>query len=337
VATSNQPGWILAAAKRDQRATIWLALLLLVPSLGFLGWNAEVLYNAWSGPFDFTEDVALSPGRRHWVSSAGPLLPTGLEQQTTLKLLKGAVSTTNVTAKYLAQPKLGKILIVKLRQDSAGDSVVGELVPLPSAVLAELSGIGPKDRFHPYLLDATSTYFTIWSLYGLLILFAGLVGVLALGLLGHGLTHQGPEGHDELVALARLGSPSALAARIESDLARAGAAGIAGPFRHSPSWLVVTDPLLRILRSEDLVALAPSAEVEGKQRTTSFAINLFRKGQDLPIKIGVETTQFKDILASLRSRFPWAYQEDMAALLRRWGSERATCEKEAATRRTETL
>lgn len=337
MAASTQPGWILAAARSDQRATVWLALIFLFLSGGFLAWNAEVIYNIWSGPFDFTADVAAGPGRRQWVSSGGAMMATGLEQQSTLRLFKGAVSSTNVTAKYLAQPKLGKILIVKVGNDFSGDPVVGELVPLPAAILAELTSLGPKDRFHPYLLDATRVYFTFWSIYGLLLLFAGLVALLSVVLLAYGLANLAPEKHDEFVALAKLGPAPTLAARIESDLARAGSSGTAGPFRLSPSWLVLAEPLLRIIRAEDLVAFSPFAEakVEGKQNTASIGINLFRKGQATPLRVDISATDLPPVLAALRARYPWAWEENHAAILGRWASERGACEKESAARRVQ--
>ena len=337
MAASTQSGWILAAARRDQRATIWLALIFLFLSGGFLAWNADVIYNAWRGPFDFTADLAANPGRRQWITSGGAMMPTGLEEQSTLRLFKGLVSSTNVTAKYLAQPRLGKVLIVKVGNDFSGDPVVGELVPLPASILAELTSLAPKDRFHPYLLDATGAYFTWWSIYGLLLLFAGLVAFLSVILLGYGFAHLAPEKHDELVALVRSGPPATLAARIESDLARAGSSGTAGPFRLSPSWLVLTEPLLRIVRAEDLIAFAPSAEakVEGRQKTASFAIHLFRKGQDTPVRIDISAADFPAVLTALRARFPWAWVESHAVIAGRWASEREACEKESAARRAE--
>lgn len=339
MAASTQPGWILAAAKSDQRATVWLALILLFLSGGFLAWNAEVIYNVWSGPFDFTEDVAKSPGRRHWIASSGAMMPTGLEQQSTLRLFKGAVSSTNVTAKYLAQPKLDKILIVKVGNDFSGDPVVGELIPLPAAVLAELTSLAPKDRFHPYLLDATRTYFTFWSIYGLLLLLAGLVAFLSVLLLAYGFANLAPEKHEEFVALAKLGPAPTLAARIESDLARAGSSGTAGPFRLSSSWLVLAEPLLRIVRAEDLVAFAPLAEakVEGKQKTPSFAISLFRKGQDTPLRVEIGAADLAPVVTALRARYPWAWEENHAAIIERWASGRGACEKESAARRAQAL
>lgn len=155
--------------------------------------------------------------------------------------------------------------------------------------------------------------------------------------LDHGLAKVAPEKHAELVALARMGAPGTVAARIESDIARSGASAVSGPFRHSPSWLVVVEPLLRIVRSEDLVALTPFVEtkVQGKQQSTTFAINIFRKGQSYPEKVGLDRAVLDAALVSLRSRFPWAYLEDGAAMLTRWETGREVCEKESAARRAE--
>ncbi len=325
-------GWIMGVARKDRISLLSALCILFAITSGLLWWNGSYIYNAALGPFDLTPELASNPGRRVWIRSSGTLVPTGLEEQTTVKLLKGLASTTSVSAKYLAQPKDGKLLIVKLSPHSSGDPVLGELLPLPATVVAELASVIPRDRLQPFLLDASRDYYSFWAPYNVFVLFVVVVAlVLLISVLGM-LLRINPRFHPELQTFARSGSLTSTVSRIEADLARFSKDGEAPPFRHSPTWLVWDEPSLGIVHRDDLVAFAPSATGAANAKA-NVEIQVFRRAKPLPSKVPIEPNQLAKCLGSLVARFPWALQEDAKALGDRWVSDQKGCEAEALARR----
>ena len=152
-------GEILSAVRRDNRTSVVAAVVLTAILGGVLLLNWKYLYNWALGPFAFDAALAAAPGPREFVRAEGPLLPTGLVQETTLRLFRGAVENKSVSASYMAMLTADRILVVKVTPDFSGRVVLGRLVPLPETVRAQLtsdtagaSGDSGR-RFYPYLLE----------------------------------------------------------------------------------------------------------------------------------------------------------------------------------------
>ena len=152
-------GEILSAVRRDNRTSVVAAVVLTAILGGVLLLNWKYLYNWALGPFAFDAALAAAPGQRDFVRAEGPLLPTGLVQETTLRLFRGAVENKSVSASYMAMLTADRILVVKVTPEFSGRVVLGRLLPLPETVRAQLSSdtAGASGdsgrRFYPYLLE----------------------------------------------------------------------------------------------------------------------------------------------------------------------------------------
>ena len=222
-------GEILSAVRRDNRTSVVAALVLTAILGAVLLLNWKYLYNWARGPFAFDAALAAAPGHREFVRAEGPLLPTGLVQETTFRLFRGAVENKSVSATYMAMLTAERILVVKVPPEFSGRVVLGRLVALPEAVRAQLpsdsagaSG-APGRGFYPYLLEQRG--------YGLLdanifVIVAVPLFVLSLPLLAWVAWKSARvERHDSMKRLARLGPLASVVGRVEAALVAAGRCG----------------------------------------------------------------------------------------------------------------
>lgn len=324
-------GWIMRAARRDRIRLVVAVFGLLAAVVGLLWLNRDYIYNVFRGPFDFTPALAANPGRRAWVRSSGPLTSAVLQETVTVEFFKGLARTTSVSAQYLAQAKDGKFLIVKILPGSSQDPLVGELVPLPTAITAELGSV-PRERLQPFLLDTTHDYYSFWSPYNLFVLLIGAAGVFLVPAFVVTLSRTSPQFHQELRALSSRGPIPRLVSQIESDLARWAKDPDGSRFHHSPTWVVWTEPVLGIVHRDDLVAIAPSATV-GATAKPVLEIQLYRRGRSFPSTVTVGELELRLCLRSVAERFPWAIQDDAKAFSMRWAADPKQCEADVASRR----
>src|SRR5262245_3031348 len=125
-------GVIKEAALKDIRGAATGLTIVALVCAAVLGLNWRYVYNFATGPYTFDSKLSAAPGAREFVRATGTMVPTGVVEKLTLRLLRGAAETTSVTAQFLAMNVDGKILIVKVDKDFSGSTVEGRLVPLPA-------------------------------------------------------------------------------------------------------------------------------------------------------------------------------------------------------------
>src|SRR5437016_5050630 len=242
---------ILVAARRDLKGGVQGSLALVVIAAIVLGINWKYVYNAAAGPFPFTAAVAAAPGPREFVVAKGTLVPTGWAQESTVRLLRGLVETKSTSARYLAMRVDGKLLVVKVPVDFAGDMVVGRLVALPTAIQATI----PADYApSPWMIDATIGYRADFNLF---VPLAALLFAVGLALVANSLRRVGKvERHPMIAPLAASGDPERAALKLDGEMRAAAAVDRVGPFVMTPDAIVALDPQLVIVPNADLVGAA---------------------------------------------------------------------------------
>jgi hypothetical protein len=113
-------GAILEAVKKENRNSVIAVTILAALLAAVLAFNWKYMYNWAAGPFRFDAALAAAPGAREFVRAEGPLLPTGMAQETTFRLFKGAVETKSISASYMAMLAGDRFLMVKVKPEFSG-------------------------------------------------------------------------------------------------------------------------------------------------------------------------------------------------------------------------
>src|SRR5689334_18567868 len=112
--------------RKQTQSLLTTCAVILVVCLVVLGFNWKYLYNFVAGPVQFGAALAANPGPHNWVRVAGEFIPTGLSEETTLKLKRVAVEK-HKSADYLKLQFEGKWLLAKVSTDFSGREVAGRL------------------------------------------------------------------------------------------------------------------------------------------------------------------------------------------------------------------
>lgn len=329
-----QRGTILEAVRQQNRSLILGVSLLCAILLAVLGYNWKYLYNWAAGPFEFDAALAADPGAREFVRAEGPMLPTGLSEESTLRLFRGAVESTRTSANYLAMLAGDGLLMVKVEPEFSGSVVEGELGPLPEAIRVELtrdseSGETPK-VFHPYLLEQSSYR---WDA-NLFVMVATPLFPLALLLLVVVIRQAGrPEEHAALKRLSRLGPYRAVVSRIEKELAAAGPTAAAGPLWVTGSWVAALQPSVLIYPIEDLVGFG--LEAKATKSGPTYELRFWAKGSTFSDSLTVSKEEARIALGALAKHAPWALVEDVEGFGKRWRRDAEACARDTDARRRE--
>jgi hypothetical protein len=324
-------GEILAAVRKDSRSSLIAALVFLAVISGVLGLNWKYMYNFLTGPFAFDARLAAAPGPREFVRAEGPLLPTGIVQESTLRLLRGAIESKSVSASYLAMFSGGKFLIVKVPPEFSGKTVEGRLVPLPESVrtaLVDNSKASLEHAFHPFLLeqlsyrlDANLFVMIATPLLPLSLIFLAFASWQALR----------AEHHAALRRLAKHGPIHSLLPSIEGAFANPRETRV-GPLWLTSEWLFCPGPTLLLYNAKDLAGIGLAATRE-KSGAVTHALKLWSRDELLPAKLEVSAREGLAVMAAVARRMPWALVEDAAGMERRWKDDRKACLREADERR----
>ncbi len=325
-------GAILEAIRKENRSSVTAAVVLTAIVLGVLLLNWKYVYNFAAGPFRFDAALAASPGVREFVRAEGTLLPTGMSQETTVRLFRGVVETRSISASYMAMLAGDRFLMVKVKPEFSGKVVEGRLVPLPESIrtsLASETGAAGADKaFYPHLLeqksyrwDANLFVMVATPLLPLCLLFLGYVSWQAARV----------ERHAGLKRLSRLGPWPTVVGRVESALAAAGPKAKAGPLWITRDWLVGLGSSVLLYPAADLVAagLKTSTTKSGPKHTLHF----FPRGQMLADTLDVSADEGRAVLAALAERMPWTVKDDVAVFEKRWSADRDACAREADAQR----
>ena len=318
---------ILTAAETDHATGIKASIALVVVCALVLGFNWKYVYNFVDGPVPFTAALASSPGAHEFVTVHGTLVPTGWAQESTLRLLRGVVESKTTTAQYLAMLVEGRLLIVKVPVDFAGQTVEGRLVPLPAAIQG---GIGSGFKPYPWMIDAVTGY--RWD-FNLFVLAAALVFPVAIMLLGS-LIWQARDvtRHRMIARLTSLGSPLDVVQQLDAEMRAAAAADRIGPVVVTPSAIVSLEPSLVIVPLRELagVGIKTTSGKSGDRHALMFWVC----GRVLTESVNVELAHARAVLDRIAVRRPRAIVNDVAGFGRRWGRDRAACERDAALQQT---
>jgi hypothetical protein len=333
-----QRGALLEAVRRENRTAVLAALLLCAIPAAVLLFNWKYMYNWAAGPFPFDEALAAAPRAREFVRAEGPLLPTGLTEETTFRLFRGAVESKSVSANYMAMLTAGRFLVVKLEPSFSGKVVEGRLVPLPEAVRSSLlsdagrGADGTRRVFHPYLLEQKN-YRLDANLF--VMIATPLFPVTLLLLVVVAWQAARPERHASLKRLARLGPLSTVVPRVETALALAGDKAKAGPLWITREWVAALGDKVLVYPASELVGVGLKSTLK-KTRSevvVKHTLNLWAKDLTAPDTLEVSAGEGKAVLEAVAERLPWALIDDGAAFERRWSEDRAACAREAEARR----
>jgi hypothetical protein len=325
-------GAIVEAIRKENRTSVVAAGVLTALVVGVLLLNGKYMYNFAAGPFRFDAALAASPGAREFVRAEGPLLPTGLSQETTVRLFRGVVETKSISANYMAMLAGDRFLMVKVKPEFSGRVVEGRLVPLPESIrtslASEAGAAGAEKAFYPHLLEQASYR---WDA-NLFVMIATPLLPLSLLLLGY-VSWQAArvERHAALKRLSRLGPWQSVVGRVESAVAAAGPKAKAGPLWVTRDWLVGLGSSVLLYPAGDLVAagLKTSATKSGPKHTLHF----WPRGQMLADTLDVSAEEARAVLAALAERMPWTVRDDVAVFEKRWSADRDACAREADARR----
>jgi hypothetical protein len=329
-------GAILEAIRKENRNSVVAALILSAILAAVLLVNSRYMYNWAAGPFRFDATLASAPGAREFVRAEGPLLPTGMAQETTLRLFRGAVESKSISANYMAMLAGNRFLMVKVKPEFSGKIVDGRLVPLPESIRASLASeagaAGTEKTFYPYLLEQTGYR---WDA-NLFVMIATPLFPLSLLLLAF-VSWQAArvERHAALQRLSRLGPFRTVVGRVESALAAAGPKAKAGPLWITRDWLVGLGSSVLVYPAEDLVGvgLKTSSTKAGPKHTLHF----WPKGQMLVDTLEVSADEARAVLGALAERMPWTLKDDVTVFEKRWSDDRDGCAKETDLRRRDVL
>lgn len=324
-------GAILEAAHRDTKAGFAGGVILVLLCAGVLAFNWKYVYNFAAGPVPFTAALSASPGAHDWVTASGTLVPTGGVEQTTLGLraLPGLQATVT-TARYLAMPVEGRVLIVKVDKAFSGTSIAGRLTPLP----AGFADAESTARLYPWYVDAAIGY--RWD-FNLFVLGAAILTPLGIGLVIVGFRSRiDIQRYPPIAGLKRFGHPSYVIDSIEKEFAAAGASAHVGPLWIGPSWIVRLEPGLQILKISTIAAGAYVTTPGKGSNPSTHAVRFWIVGERLPATLDMSETEARAVLATLQRRVPGIVQDDAEAFDKRWKQDQDGCERDAKAREAKT-
>ena len=264
------------------------------------------------------------------------MLPTGLVQETTLRLFRGAVETKSKSASYMAMLTGDGILVVKLPPDFSGRVVEGRLLPLLEEVRRELGGKGADEggarrAFHPFLLEQRGYG---WLDSNLFVLVGLPLFLLSLPLLAWVAWKSARvERHDSMQRLARLGPLNTVVARVESSIAAAGPGAKAGPLWITPQWVVGLSPIVIVYPAPDLVGvgLVTATSKSGGRVETKHTLNFWARGEMSVHTLDVSASEAEAALSAVARAMQWAVVEDARLFDTRW-TQAARSARETPTR-----
>ncbi len=327
-------GAIVEAIRKENRNSVIAAGVVTGLVIGVLLLNWKYMYNFAAGPFRFDASVAASPGPREFVRAEGPLLPTGMSQETTVRLFRGVVETKSISANYMAMLAGDRLLIVKVKPEFSGRVLEGRLVPLPESIRTSLvseAGSAGTKAFYPHLLEQTSYR---WDA-NLFVMVATPLLPLCLLFLGYASWQAARvERHAALKRLSRRGPWQTVVGRVESALSAAGPKAKAGPLWITRDWLVGLGSSVLLYSAEDLVGvgLKASTTKSGPKHTLHF----WPRGQMLADTLDVSADEARAVLAALAERMPWTLKENVDVFDERWSADRDACAREADAQRRAT-
>jgi hypothetical protein len=320
-------GTILNAARSESKGAVLGSAIFLALCLAVLGINWRYVYNFVTGPHEFTPSVSASPGAKEFVRATGRIVPTGIVQETTLRLLRGLAETKSVTAQYLAMQVGDKILLVKVDPSFAGQTVEGRLVPLPESVHGSL----PKGTpVHPWMIEATTGY--RWD-FNLFVMIAAPLAVLSMILLiATAWSATNVNRHSAFKRLKSKGDAAQIAMKVEDELISARTDAKAGPFYITKSWMVALKPVLLIYPMTDLMG------VGHKEKTTKsgtrHSLIVWQRGVNLNDIVSCnDEADSTAVITRLAEKCPWVLVSDPDSFDKRWRQQRQQTEKEVDERR----
>jgi hypothetical protein len=318
---------IKKAALDDLRGAA-IALTVLVAICGaVLAWNWRHVYNSITGPYPFDAALAAAPGAREFVRVSGTMVPTGVVEELTVRLLRGAAETKSVTAQYLAMNVSDRILIVKTDKDFSGSTVEGQLVPLPLNVTGSLPARMPT---YPWMIDAEYGY--RWHTNLFLMIAAPLFVLLLPFWLNALWTIRSPASHSALSRLKRFGTLDQVVTKIEDELMFSGDRGRVGPLWITPSWIVRLEPTLSVFAIADLMGVGVKTTTSKSGLKTQLVF--WSRDQSVEEKMAVTEPEAREIMAAIGAKLPWAVVEDVSGFGTRWDSGRTQVQQEIDARRS---
>jgi hypothetical protein len=258
------------------------------------------------------------------VRATGKVVPTGIVQETTLRLLKALPVAKTVTAKYLAMQVADKILLVKVEPEFSGETVEGRLVELPENIRASLP---PGTPVHPWLISATTGY--RWD-FNLFVMIAAPLGVIAALLLM--LSVWSASNVNRHTAFSRLkGDARQIAMKVEDELISARKEAKAGPFYITKSWMVGLEPMLRLYPIADLMGVGHREKTS--KSGTQHSLLVWQRGVTVEDTVDCSEADSTAVITRLAEKSPWVLVSDPAAFTKRWTQNRKQTEKEVDERR----
>jgi hypothetical protein len=241
-------------------------------------------------------------------------------EQFTVGLLRGAVRTTATTARFLAMPVEGRLLVVKVDKDFSGNDVAGRLVALPAGLIEGAS----SDTVYPWYIDAHVGY--RWD-FNLFVLIAGLAFPLVLvGTLTVAWSRTSATRYAPIARLKRHGDPLQVVQAIELELSSAGAAARVGPLWNSATWMVSLDSGVSIYKLSEIVAAGYVT------KAARHGVRLWTAGEDLSDTLWMSEKETRAVLTELDSKRPGIVTDDAQVFDKRWIRDCEGCEREASAR-----
>ena len=318
-------GAIKEAALNDMRGVAMALTVVAAVCAGILGLNWRYVYNAVTGPYQFDSALSAAPGVREFVRATGTMVPTGMVEEVTLRLLRGATESKSVNAQYLAMNVDGRLLIVKTDPDFSGSVAEGRLVPLPVAVGASLKALPA----HPWMIDAEIGYRWRTNLF---VMIAAPVFVLALLLLVPALLSlRSPAKHAALKKLKRFGTIDQVMLKIEDELISAGDRARVGTLLITPSWIVRLQTTLQVWAIADLMGVGVKT-TPGKSGP-KIEMVFWNRDQSIEETVTVSESEAREIMTAITAKHPWAAVDDVAVFDKRWRSGRAQVEQDVDAKR----
>jgi len=263
---------------------------------------------------------------------AADLKATTVIEESTVRLLRGAVESTSVNANYFVADLGGKLLIVKLDPEFSGDSVEGRLNPIPNILRTKIEQRSSEESsLHPALLDAEQTSYR-WD-FNLFVLVAAPLSPVAVLLLCFALWQRiDVEHHPDLGRLKHRGTVHSVIADIENEFGELGERAHIGSFWISDDWIVSLSPNLNIFATDELVAAGLRSSTT-KSGDTTYALVFWRRDSTLDTAVETSTLEAAATITRLEEQFPWLVVEDVDGFANRWRNERESCLSESDSRR----
>src|SRR5262249_23319590 len=146
-------------------------------------------------------------------------------------------------------------LLVKAPPDFSGNALEGRLVPFPSELKVVFR---PEVGFYPWMLAAQTGY--RWD-FNLFVLAAVLLLPFAVFFFFVFLWRGAKLERDPAIKeLARFGPPLQMVEKIENEIASTGEHGEVGSLFFTPSWLLISEPLLKIFAVGELAGIAKTVD-----------------------------------------------------------------------------